>query len=55
MTNLGRSPLELFGDYLSEQNIDDPRITAMFAELLDEITGAPSETTDMTSVSPGEA
>jgi DNA repair protein SbcD/Mre11 len=36
----GRSPLELFGDYLGEQNIDDPRIPAMFAELLDEITGA---------------
>jgi exonuclease SbcD len=54
-SRIGRSPLDLFGDYLSEQNIDDPRITAMFAELLDEITGAPSETTDMTSVSPGEA
>ena len=31
--------MELFGDYLSEQNVDDPRITVMFAELLDEVTG----------------
>jgi exonuclease SbcD len=37
----GRSPLDLFGDYLGEQNVDDPRIRAMFAELLDEVTGAP--------------
>jgi len=36
----GRSPLQLFGDYLHEQDIDDPRVRAMFAELLDEITGA---------------
>jgi exonuclease SbcD len=35
----GRSPVHLFGDYLAEQNIDDPRISAMFAELLDAITG----------------
>ncbi len=36
----GRSPMELFGDYLAEQNADDDhRIERMFAELLDEITG----------------
>ncbi len=35
----GRSPQQLFGDYLAEQNIDDPRISGMFAELLDAITG----------------
>jgi DNA repair protein SbcD/Mre11 len=35
----GRSPQQLFGDYLAEQNIDDPRISAMFGELLDAITG----------------
>jgi len=35
----GRSPQQLFGDYLAEQNIDDPRISAMFGELLDTITG----------------
>jgi DNA repair protein SbcD/Mre11 len=34
----GRSPLELFGDYLTEQNVEDQRISAMFAELLDEVT-----------------
>jgi exonuclease SbcD len=32
-----RTPLELFGDYLTEQNIDDPRISRMFAELLDTV------------------
>lgn len=36
----GRSPMELFSDYLAEQSVADPRIGAMFAELLDEITGA---------------
>ena len=35
----GRSPLELFSDYLAEQSVADPRISAMFAELLDEVTG----------------
>ena len=40
-SRIGRSPVQLFGDYLAEQNIEDPRITAMFAELLDEITGSP--------------
>jgi DNA repair protein SbcD/Mre11 len=54
-SRIGRSPLGLFGDYLSEQNIDDPRITAMFAELLDEVTGVPGDTADTASVSTGEA
>jgi DNA repair protein SbcD/Mre11 len=40
----GRSPMQLFGDYLAEQNIEDPRIAAMFAELLDEVTGSPGAT-----------
>jgi exonuclease SbcD len=35
----GRSPVELFEDYLSDRKIDDPRLTAMFAGLLDEVTG----------------
>ena len=39
-SRIGRSPAELFGDYLREQNIDDPRINAMFADLLDEVTAA---------------
>jgi DNA repair protein SbcD/Mre11 len=33
----GRSPLDLFGDYLTEQNVDDQRIPAMFRTLLDEV------------------
>ncbi len=36
----GRTPLQLFDDYLHEQDIEDPRVRAMFAALLDEITGA---------------
>jgi DNA repair protein SbcD/Mre11 len=35
----GRTPVELFGDYLAEQNVADERVTRMFAELLDEVTG----------------
>jgi hypothetical protein len=29
--------VELFADFLTEQNIEDPRITSLFAELLEEI------------------
>ena len=39
-SRIGRHPLQLFGDYLGEQNIEDPRIRRMFGELLDELTGA---------------
>jgi len=39
-SRVGRSPQELFGDYLHEQNIEDPRLNALFAELLDDVTGA---------------
>jgi DNA repair protein SbcD/Mre11 len=42
-SRIGRSPVELFTDYLGEQNIDDPRITSMFADLLDEVTGVPAD------------
>jgi DNA repair protein SbcD/Mre11 len=34
----GRGPLDLFGAYFTEQNVDDQRIPAMFAQLLDEVT-----------------
>jgi DNA repair protein SbcD/Mre11 len=54
-SRIGRSPQEMFADYLAEQNIDDPRITAMFAELLDEITGGSGDTADPTISAPGEA
>lgn len=42
-SRVGRSPQELFGDYLRDQDVDDPRLTAMFAGLLDEVTGAAGE------------
>jgi DNA repair protein SbcD/Mre11 len=37
-SRVGRSPLQLFGDYLTEQNVADERVERMFAELLDEMT-----------------
>jgi exonuclease SbcD len=37
---VGRSPVELFSEYLTERNISDPRISALFGELLDEVTGS---------------
>ena len=36
----GRTPVQLFGDYLSEQNVGDERVQRMFAELLEEMTEA---------------
>ena len=39
-TRVGRSPVELFSDYLTERNFSDPRISALFGELLDEVTGS---------------
>ena len=39
----GRTPAQLFGDYLSEQNVGDERVERMFAEFLDELTdGSPA-------------
>jgi DNA repair protein SbcD/Mre11 len=54
-SRIGRSPQELFRDYLSEQNIDDPRVVAMFAELLDEVTGGSGDAVDSALSVPGEA
>jgi DNA repair protein SbcD/Mre11 len=34
----GRTPLQLFGDYLAEQGVGDERVQRMFADLLDEMT-----------------
>jgi exonuclease SbcD len=34
----GRTPVQLFGDYLAEQNVADQRVERMFAELLEEMT-----------------
>ncbi|HEX6352372.1 exonuclease SbcCD subunit D [Actinophytocola sp.] len=38
-SRIGRTPTDLFADFLSEREIDDPRLGAMFAELLDESSG----------------
>jgi DNA repair protein SbcD/Mre11 len=54
-SRIGRSPQELFSDYLSEQNIDDPRVAAMFAELLDEVTGGSGDAADPAMSATGEA
>ncbi len=37
---LGRSPVELFGEYLADRAAADERVTALFAELLDEVSTA---------------
>jgi DNA repair protein SbcD/Mre11 len=39
-SRIGRSPAQLFGDFLAEQNVADPRLNSMFAGILDEITGS---------------
>jgi exonuclease SbcD len=36
----GRSATELFHAYLSERNVDDPAVEALFVELLDAATSA---------------
>jgi DNA repair protein SbcD/Mre11 len=38
----GRTPAQLFGDYLAEQRISDPRVERLFAELLEDITDGPA-------------
>jgi exonuclease SbcD len=38
-SRIGRTPTDLFADFLSEREIDDPRLGAMFAELLEDSTG----------------
>ena len=54
-SRVGRSPVELFSDYLGEKDISDPRVSALFAELLDEVTGAPGDAAEVSTVTPGEA
>jgi exonuclease SbcD len=51
-SRIGRSPMQLFGDYLAEQDVADQRLEAMFAELLDEITGPPDDA-EPASTGPG--
>jgi DNA repair protein SbcD/Mre11 len=44
-SRIGRSPTDLFADFLAEKEIDDARLGAMFAELLDGVSdGEPSNT-----------
>ena len=38
-SRLGRSPTELFADFLAESQVDDQRVGNLFAQLLDEVTG----------------
>ncbi len=38
-SRIGRSPTDLFADFLAEKEVDDPRLQTMFAELLDDATG----------------
>ena len=35
-TRRGRSPHELFGEYLAEQAVDDRRLVTLFSELLED-------------------
>jgi exonuclease SbcD len=41
----GRTPQELFAEYLTGQHVADPRLEALFARLLDEETAVPVEAT----------
>lgn len=41
----GRTPQELFAEYLASQNVADPGLEALFARLLDEETAVPAEPT----------
>jgi DNA repair protein SbcD/Mre11 len=38
-SRIGRTPTDLFADFLAEREIEDPRLGAMFAELLEDSTG----------------
>jgi exonuclease SbcD len=43
-TRTGRTPLQLFGDYLAEEDVADERVQQMFAELLEEASGLTGST-----------
>jgi DNA repair protein SbcD/Mre11 len=43
-TRTGRTPLQLFGDYLAEQDVADERVQQMFADLLEEASGLTGST-----------
>ena len=46
VTGVARSPLDVFGDYVAEQNIIDPRLDKLFAELLVEVAGPADDAID---------
>jgi hypothetical protein len=52
---VGRTPTQLFTDYLAEQRIDDARVGRLFADLLDEVTGLPTEPPERDEPRPAEA
>ena len=43
-TRTGRTPLQLFGDYLAEEDVADERVQQMFAELLEQASGLTGST-----------
>jgi DNA repair protein SbcD/Mre11 len=52
----GRTPLQLFGDYLAEEGVADPRVERMFAELLEDLTDGQAPSPAMpTSATPPES
>ena len=54
VSRIGRNPLEVFGDYLAEQNIVDPRLNEMFAALFEEVTAGSGEKADSAAEFPAE-
>jgi len=38
-SRIGRTPMDLFADFLAEKEIEDPRLAAMFGELLEDSSG----------------
>jgi exonuclease SbcD len=54
-SRVGRTPTQLFTDYLAEQRIDDARVGRLFADLLDEVTGLPTEPPELDESCPAEA
>lgn len=47
---MGRSPQQLFADYLAERNVEDPRLETLFGVLLEELTSGPAAATPLGEV-----
>jgi exonuclease SbcD len=52
VSRAGRSPVELFSAYLDQENVSDPRVSSLFSQLLDEVTG---DDVDLSAVGSGGA